>query len=107
TARRGVEVRAPSEVILKPLISEKSYAAMQLGKYTFDVHPSANKIEIGKAVEEAFGVSVVAVNTMSIHGKERRRGRMGRVVGFDPLRKKAVVTLAHGQRIEKLFETSG
>ncbi len=96
-------MRSPSEVILKPLISEKSYSAMQFGKYTFDVHPSANKIEIARAVEEAFEVNVVAVNTMTVQGKERRR-RNGR--GFDPKRKKAIVTLAPGQQIARLFETS-
>jgi len=96
-------VRSPSEVILKPLISEKSYAAMQFGKYTFNVHPSANKIEIARAVEEAFDVKVVAVNTMTVQGKERRR-RNSR--GFDPKRKKAIVTLAPGQQIARLFETS-
>ena len=96
-------MRSPSEVILKPLISEKSYSAMQFGKYTFDVHPSANKIEIARAVEEAFEVNVVAVNTMTVQGKERRR-RNGH--GFDPKRKKAVVTLAPGQQIARLFETS-
>jgi large subunit ribosomal protein L23 len=91
-------------VLLKPRISEKSYAAMQFGKYTFDVLPDANKIEIRKAVEAAFGVVVVSVNTIPVRGKERRR-RSGR--GFDPERKKAIVTLAPGQRIEKLFETAG
>jgi large subunit ribosomal protein L23 len=96
-------VRTPAEIIIKPLISEKSYAAMQFGKYTFNVHPSANKIEIAKAVEEAFDVQVVAVNTMTVQGKERRR-RNSR--GFDPKRKKAVVTLAPGQQITRLFETS-
>jgi large subunit ribosomal protein L23 len=96
-------VRTPSEVIIKPLISEKSYAAMQGGKYTFTVHPSANKIEIARAVEEAFDVKVVAVNTMIVQGKERRR-RNSR--GFDPKRKKAIVTLAPGQQIGRLFETS-
>lgn len=96
-------MRSPSEVILKPLISEKSYAAMQFGKYTFNVHPSANKIEIARAVEEAFDVKVVAVNTMTVQGKERRR-RASR--GFDPKRKKAIVTLAPGQQIARLFETS-
>jgi large subunit ribosomal protein L23 len=96
-------VRTPAEIIIKPLISEKSYAAMQFGKYTFNVHPSANKIEIAKAVEEAFDVKVVAVNTMTVQGKERRR-RNSR--GFDPKRKKAIVTLAPGQQITRLFETS-
>jgi large subunit ribosomal protein L23 len=100
-------VRSPQEVILKPLISEKSYSAMQYGKYTFDVHPSANKVEIAKAVEEAFDVKVVAVNTMRIQGKERRRRtRQGTGQGFDPQRKKAIVTLAPGQQIARLFETT-
>jgi large subunit ribosomal protein L23 len=95
-------------VILKPLISEKSYAAMQYGKYTFDVHPSANKVEIAKAVEEAFDVKVVAVNTMNLSGKERRRRtKQGTGRGFDPNRKKAIVTLAPGQQIARLFETTG
>ena len=96
-------MRSPDEVLLKPLISEKSYAAMAYGKYTFDVHPSANKVEIAHAVEEAFDVKVVAVNTMTVQGKERRR-RNSR--GFDPKRKKAIVTLAPGQTIGRLFETS-
>jgi large subunit ribosomal protein L23 len=76
-------MRAPSEIILRPLISEKSYAAMQLGKYTFVVHPS--------------------VNTMNVIGKERRRRTSS---GFDPGRKKAIVTLAPGQSIKDLFETT-
>jgi large subunit ribosomal protein L23 len=96
-------MKSPDQVIFKPLISEKSYAAMQYGKYSFDVHPRANKVEIRKAIEEAFGVRVMAVNTIPIRGKERRR-RTG--TGHDPARRKAIVTLAPGQRIEKLFETS-
>ena len=96
-------MRSPDQVILKPLISEKSYSAMQFGKYTFEVRPSANKIEIRRAIEDAFGVNVVAVNTMTMTGKERRRRNSK---GFDPDRKKAVVTLAAGQRIERLFETA-
>ena len=95
-------MRSPAEIILKPLISEKSYAAMQFGKYTFDVHPSANKVEIAQAVEAAFDVKVVAVNTMPINPKERRRRNSK---GFDPKRKKAIVTLAPGQQINRLFET--
>jgi large subunit ribosomal protein L23 len=100
-------MRSPDEVLIKPLISEKSYAAMAYGKYTFDVHPSANKVEIARAVEEAFDVKVVAVNTMNLTGKERRRRtRQGTGRGFDPKRKKAIVTLAPGQQIARLFETT-
>jgi large subunit ribosomal protein L23 len=99
-------VRSPAEIILKPLISEKSYSAMQQGKYTFDVHPSANKVEIARAVEEAFEVKVIAVNTMARNPKERKRGKFGSIKGFDPKRKKAIVTLAPGQHITRLFDTS-
>ncbi|MEA2684624.1 MAG: large subunit ribosomal protein [Chloroflexota bacterium] len=99
-------MRSPAEIILKPLISEKSYSAMQQGKYTFDVHPSANKVEIARAVEEAFEVKVIAVNTMARNPKERKRGKFGSIKGFDPKRKKAIVTLAPGQHITRLFDTS-
>jgi large subunit ribosomal protein L23 len=101
-------VRSPDQVILKPLISEKSYLAMQFGKYTFDVHPSANKVEIKKAIEEAFDVKVVAVNTLHVNPKVRRRRTTGggTAQGMDPRRKKAIVTLAAGQRIDRLFENT-
>ncbi len=100
-------MKSPDEIIIKPLISEKSYAAMAFGKYTFDVHPGANKVEIAKAVEAAFDVKVVAVNTMNLSGKERRRRtRQGTGRGFDSKRKKAIVTLAPGQQIARLFETT-
>ncbi len=89
------------QVIQRPLISEKSYAAMTTGKYLFRVHPRATKTEIALAIAEAFKVDVVSVNTMHVHGKERRRGR---VRGFQPDWKKAVVTLAEGQKIENLFQ---
>jgi len=94
-------MKEPAQVIQRPLISEKSYAAMAEGKYMFRVHPRANKTEIALAVSDAFKVDVVSVNTMRVRGKERRRGR---VRGFQPDWKKAVVTLAEGQKIENLFQ---
>jgi large subunit ribosomal protein L23 len=94
-------VRAPVQVVQRPLISEKSYAAMATGKYLFRVHPRATKTEIALAVADAFKVEVVAVNTMHVRGKERRRGKSH---GFQSNWKKAVVTLAEGQKIESMFQ---
>ena len=94
-------MRAPVQVVQRPLISEKSYAAMATGKYLFRVHPKATKMEIALAVADAFKVDVVSVNTMHVRGKERRRGRTR---GFQSNWKKAVVTLAEGQKIESMFQ---
>lgn len=94
-------MKEPVQVVQRPLISEKSYAAMAEGKYLFRVRRDANKTEIALAIAEAFKVDVVSVNTMHVRGKERRRGR---VHGFQPDWKKAVVTLAPGQKIENLFQ---
>ena len=68
-------MKAPVQVVQRPLISEKSYAAMATGKYLFKVHPRATKTDIAMAVADAFKVDVVSVNTMHVRGKERRRGR--------------------------------
>ena len=88
-------------VVQRPLISEKSYAAMATGKYLFRVHPKATKTEIALAIADAFKVEVVSVNTMHVRGKERRRGRTH---GVQSNWKKAVVTLAEGQKIESMFQ---
>ncbi len=90
-----------SQILVRPIISEKSYAGMQIGKYTFRVRPDANKVEIRDAVEKTFEVEVTSVRTMRVRGKLRRvvRGQQGRT----PAWKKAVVTLRGGQRIDKLF----
>ena len=92
-------MKAAIQVVQRPLISEKSYAAMANGKYLFRVHLRATKTDIALAVAEAFKVDVVNVNTMHVRGKERRRGRTH---GFQPNWKKAVVTLKAG-RLEGLF----
>ena len=88
------------DIILKPVISEKSMKQMAEGKYTFRVHPKANRTQIKKAAEEIFGVKVVSVNTMRMQGKVRRFGRFqGRRSDW----KKAIVQLKEGDSI-KIFE---
>ena len=87
------------DVIVRPVVSEKSYALLDANAYTFIVHPDANKIEIRQAVERLFDVKVVKVNTVRVLGKVRRRGW---VAGRRPDWKKAMVTLAEGQTIDIL-----
>ena len=80
------------DVILRPVVTEKSMADMAEKKYTFLVHPEANKVQIKEAVEKMFeGAKVKAVNTMNLEGKKKRRGM---VIGKTAKRKKAIVTLA-------------
>jgi large subunit ribosomal protein L23 len=88
------------EVIEKPIVSEKSMKGAPRGKYAFRVNPKANKIEIRSAIEQYYKVKVKAVNTMTVKGKSRRIGRFpeGRTSDW----KKAVVTLAPGERIDIL-----
>jgi large subunit ribosomal protein L23 len=90
----------PRQVIVRPVVSEKSYALMGEGKYTFRVHDRAHKLQIAQAVEEIFEVKVRAVRTSKVKSKPKRRGlNSGRSRSW----KKAVVQLAPGERIE-LFE---
>jgi large subunit ribosomal protein L23 len=90
----------PRHVLIRPVISEKSYALMAEGKYTFRVHERAHKTEIARAVEDVFGVHVDAVRTAKVRSKPKRRGLQR---GVTRAWKKAVVQLAPGERIE-LFE---
>jgi large subunit ribosomal protein L23 len=90
-------------VILKPIVSEKSYGLLDTGVYTFVVSPSANKIEIRQAVESIFNVRVTNVNTLNRKGK-RKRNRRQPTFGQRPDTKRAIVTLAEGDRID-LFES--
>ncbi len=87
----------PREVIIRPVLTEKSYRALEEGKYTFEVHPKANKIEIAKAVEKVFNVRVKSVNTVNVKSKPRR---LGWHQGRTRIWKKAIVTLEPGQKIE-------
>lgn len=93
----------PRDVILKPVVSEKSYGLLDRNVYTFVVHPDANKIEIRNAVESIFNVRVTKVNTLNRKGK-RKRNRRSFTFGTRPDTKRALVTLAEGDRIE-LFES--
>ena len=90
------------DIIIKPVITERSMAGTADKKYTFYVATDANKIEIGKAVEEIFGVKVAKVNTVNYDGKMKRQGygRVGRRASF----KKATVTLTEDSKTIELFE---
>ncbi|HEX6197793.1 MAG TPA: 50S ribosomal protein L23 [Jiangellaceae bacterium] len=85
------------DVLLKPVVSEKSYGLLDENKYTFVVRPDANKTEIKIAVEKVFNVKVTSVNTLNREGK-RRRTRFG--IGKRPDTKRAIVSVAPGQRID-------
>jgi large subunit ribosomal protein L23 len=87
----------PRDVLLAPVISEKSYGLLDENKYTFDVHPLANKTQIKIAVEKVFNVTVLDVNTLNRQGK-RKRTRSG--FGRRKDTKRAIVSLAPGDRIE-------
>jgi large subunit ribosomal protein L23 len=92
----------PRDVIIRPVVSEKSYALLDQGVYTFIVAPDANKVEIRHAVEAIFGVNVVKVNTVNRPGK-RKRNRGRATFGKRADTKRALVTLATGQNIP-IFE---
>ena len=90
------------DVILKPLVTEKSMNQMGEKKYTFLVHPEANKTMIKDAVERMFeGTKVKSVNTMNLDGKLKRRGR---TFGYTAKRKKAIVTLTEDSKDIEIFE---
>jgi large subunit ribosomal protein L23 len=90
-----------SEIVLRPVVSEKSMDETQRGKYTFRVHSEANKLQVKEAIEELFKVDVVTVNVLTTKAKEKSRGRgRGRIRGWTSPWKKAVVTVAAGQKIE-------
>ena len=84
------------QILIEPVVSEKSYARMETGVYTFKVHPSASKPEIRDAVEEIWGVEVSKVNTLNRKGKKRRTRGTNRV-GSKPDVKHAIVTLTSGE----------
>jgi large subunit ribosomal protein L23 len=96
-------VNDPRSIVLRPVVSEKSYSLLDRNVYTFVVHPDASKIEIRSAVEEIFNVRVTKVNTLNRKGK-RKRNRRQATFGKRSDTKRAVVTLAAGSRID-LFET--
>ena len=95
------------DIIRKPIISERSMEVTfdkegnEIKKYSFEVAPGANKVEIKKAVEEVFGVKVADINTMNVTGKLKR---MGRYEGRRASYKKAIVTLAKGSKTIEFFD---
>ena len=93
----ALKIRDHRDVILRPVVSEKSYNLLDDGKYTFVVAPDANKTEIKIAVEKIFDVKVTGVNTINRQGKTRRT-RFG--LGKRPNTRRAIVTVADGQRID-------
>jgi large subunit ribosomal protein L23 len=94
-------MKAPQDIIITPVITERSMDNLQAGKYTFKVAKDANKSEIKKAVEKLFGVNVDKVTTMNVNGKEKR---VGRYVGRTASWKKAIVTLTEDSKSIEFFE---
>lgn len=90
------------DVIIRPVLTEKSYAGIEKKRYTFVVAKSANKTEIKKAVEEVFGVQVESVNTMNVRGKLKR---MGKNQGYTPAYKKAIVQLKKDSKGIEFFDS--
>ena len=90
-------MKDPRDIILAPVVSEKSYGALDGGVYTFIVHPDANKTEIKNAIQRIFEVKVVRVNTMWRRGKQKRTRY---TLGTRSSQKRAIVTLAEGDTIE-------
>jgi len=86
-----------SQVVLAPIVTEKSYHGAITGTYTFRVHQDAHKTQIRQAIEELFGVHVVRVNILTVKSKPKRRGR---IAGIKPGWKKAIVQLREGETIE-------
>lgn len=95
-------MKDPRDIIIAPVVSEKSYGLIEQGVYTFKVHPSASKPEIHDAVEAIWGVKVLKVNTLNRKGKQARQRRNSRA-GSKPDTKRAIVQLAAGDEIP-LFE---
>ncbi|MBL1065599.1 50S ribosomal protein L23 [Streptomyces sp. 7-21] len=91
------EFTDPHDILVRPVVSEKSYGLLDENKYTFIVDPRANKTQIKQAVEEIFSVKVTSVNTINRQGK-RKRTRTG--YGRRPNTKRAIVTLAEGDSID-------
>ena len=94
-------MKSRRDVIIRPVVSEKSYAGLEGNRYTFLVHPQANKTEIKEAIQSIWNVRVLSVNTLHRKGKQKR---FRFTVGSRPDQKRAMVTLAAGDAIE-IFES--
>jgi len=94
------------DIIIKPVLTEKSYKGIANKVYTFKVAKNANKVEIRKAVEEIFGVNVEKVNTINVKGKEKAQNtKQGRTVGKTSDYKKAIVTLTKNSKTIAFFDS--
>jgi large subunit ribosomal protein L23 len=96
-------VKSPRDIVIRPIVSEKSYAGLERNTYTFLVDPRANKTEIKEAIQQIWNVRVLNVNTLNRRGKIKQT-RLS--TGKRPDQKRAVVTLAQGETIE-IFEAKG
>ena len=96
-------MKTPRDIIVRPVVSEKAYAAIEENRYTFIVHPDASKTEIKEAIQAIWDVQVTGVNTINRKGKTQRARRSNKL-GHRPSTKRAIVTVAAGDRIE-LFES--
>jgi len=94
-------MKSPYDIIVRPVLTEKSYDGMADKKYAFEVAIDATKIEIKQAIEKIFDVKVASVNTMRTEGKLKRQGR---TMGRRPERKKAYVTLTESSKTIEFFE---
>ncbi len=94
-------MKAAQDIVIAPIITEKSMSVIADKKYTFKVATDANKVEIAEAVEKLFGVEVAKVNTVNVRGHKRR---MGRYVGTTSAWKKAVVTLSEKSKTIDFFD---
>ena len=92
---------AAQDIIVRPIITEKSMAGIGMKKYTFEVAKNATKVDVARAVEELFGVKVAKVNTLNVRGHFRRQGR---IEGYTSAWKKAVVTLTEDSKTIEFFE---
>ena len=95
-------MRTAYDIVIRPIITEQSMEDMDIKKYVFEVAKDANKIEIAKAIEEIFGVTVVQVNTVNVRGKEKRTGAYPK--GYSASWKKAVVKLSADSKNIEIFE---
>lgn len=94
----------PEDIIIKPIITEKSNMEMQAGKYTFEVNKKATKVDVKRAIEKLFNVKVLKVNTINVSGKEKR---VGRNVGKTADWKKAIVSIDVNPGAEQSYLTKG
>lgn len=92
---------AAQDIVIRPIITEKSMAGIGMKKYTFEVAKNATKIDIARAVETLFGVTVCKVNTMHVRGQMRRQGKSE---GYTPSWKKAIVSLSPDSKTIEFFE---